>query len=207
MCHHVGILLLTGKLRREVKKQLPWMLRLFGCSPGSPCTRQCRRVSIQPGDDRPEYYHQNAVERDLPNNHVRWHRLYHEVDHVGWHAREQCDGDTKAHALRHPRLRLGAARIDPDERAGQDHMREYHQGKVFLLVALCSEKAGQLHVVGTQEYAMYEEAAQEPGDEKHDPGDDEFLVHELSLQLHDTAPGRIALLVNIILPQLAANSA
>ena len=47
----------------------------------SPCTTRCR--AIQPGDDRPEYYHQNAVQCNLPKNHVPWHRLYHEVDHVG----------------------------------------------------------------------------------------------------------------------------
>src|SRR3979490_28234 len=36
----------------------------------SPGAERCRRVSIQPSDDRPEYYHQNAVEDDLLNNHV-----------------------------------------------------------------------------------------------------------------------------------------
>src|SRR5207249_11102158 len=106
-------------------------------------------VSIQPGDDRPEYHHQNAVEDDLLDNHVPWHRLHDEVDHVGGYDRQQCDGDTKAHALCHPRLRLDAARIDPHERAGQDHMRQEHQGEVLLLVALRPEKLRELHVVGT----------------------------------------------------------
>src|ERR1700692_1404051 len=84
---------------------------------------RCRRAAIQPSDYHSKYYRQNTVEDDLLNYHFSWHRLHDEVDHVGWHDRQQCNGDSKAQALCHPWLRLDAARIDPDERSGQNHMR------------------------------------------------------------------------------------
>src|SRR5580658_9820697 len=113
-----------------------------------PCAERCCRVSIKPRDDRSEYHQQNPIAHDLLNDHLSWHRLNDEVDRVIWHDREKCDSKTKAHALNYPRLGFDTARIDPNERAGQDQMRQYHQGKVFLLAALCPEQVTQLHVVG-----------------------------------------------------------
>src|ERR1700734_2701548 len=98
------------------------------------------RTAIQPRDNHPKYYRQHTVADDLLDNDVCGHRLDHEINRVGRHGREQCDSQSEAHTLCHPRLRLRAARIDPHERAGQHQMRDYHLRKMFSCIALRPEQ-------------------------------------------------------------------
>ena len=49
--------------------------------------------------------------------------------------------------------------------------------EISLCVAVGAEQAVQLHVIGVQQLRMYDEAADKPGDEQHQPGEQKFLVH------------------------------
>src|SRR5262249_49370999 len=105
------------------------------------------------------------------------HRLHHEIDEVQRQGGEKDDGHGESQALSEPRLRLYAARIDPDERAREEHVREDHQREEVLRVRLFAEEIWQRHIAVMQKHAVDDETAEEPCNEEHQPGQQETFVH------------------------------
>src|SRR4029079_13943771 len=70
-------------------------------------------------------------------------------------------------------------RVNPDERAGHDHVGEDHHRKIVLRFRRCPEEILDRCVIRSEQHAVYEEAAGHPKDEDDQPGEQESFVHEL----------------------------
>src|SRR5580693_8884632 len=82
--------------------------------------------AVQPGDDNAKNDHPESVKNDLFHDDAARHGLDSVIDDVDWSDGQQRDGHTIAYALREPRLGFEAPRIDPNECARHDHVREEH---------------------------------------------------------------------------------
>src|SRR6266498_3133328 len=92
------------------------------------------RLAIKKRRNHTEDQDENPIEHDLLDHDRTWHRLHDVIDDVGWYDSQRRDCQAEANALREPRSDLDTARVNPDERTSQEHMRQDHQRKVRLRI-------------------------------------------------------------------------